>query len=335
MLKLYLAVGLLIALACIQPVSAVPGPGVGQCDIYRHDDVVAIVAVIAGGDHETWSNLPGCGVARSNTQVFQWVGQYSGPPVLAGAVLTWGPGATFVGCTLSAVTSVNVAGAGGTSSTSTATLTMTSNECRGGIGFTINIGAGVYVWNAIHHINIRVEQPNFSFLCGATETTVNAYTPAQTCMEPQINNLNYLCAATLAVPDSFSESATTCNAPPTGDINFTAGELNFTFPSELAIQLCGPDFIDTGVCSPVEMHGEIDQTGNISLLFPLIIFLLIIIWAEATKDIALYLIAFAVGGAVIIGLWPEIEGMRIILISIVLFLVWRMYQIKTDPGDNE
>jgi hypothetical protein len=184
------------------------------CQYYWHQNVTASLGLVAAGENELWSEHPGCGVAKSSTQSFIWTATFTGPIIVGAATTTWNVGVAFTGCTLGTI-GVNTATLAATTiSTAVAILTMTSNECRGSVQFRNVIGAPpVYDFRVNIPFNIRVEQPNIFFECAATQTTVNAYTPAQTCLDPQVNNFNYLCDAPAVAPDAFNPASTTCNDP--------------------------------------------------------------------------------------------------------------------------
>lgn len=209
-----ISISILFFSLCSINVSSAPSGGASDCEFYSHQTVVAVVAVVNAGENELYSYLPGCGIARSNTQVFRWTAQWAGPIALVAGTITWAA-TTFSGCTIGAITVNQATLASVSGSTAYADITMTSNECHGSIQFrAILAAATVYDWRVDIPINIRVEQPNYSFLCAAPQKTANAYTPAtDTCIDPQINNYNFLCAATSAVPSAFNEAATTCNPP--------------------------------------------------------------------------------------------------------------------------
>lgn len=226
-MKSLLIVTLLI-IASIPTVQSLPGPAAGQCDLYHHQAVAAVVGLVTAGDNEAWSTTPGCGTARSPTQVLQWVGQYSGPVILAvGASITWS-GTLFSGCTISSFTTTSTPlSLAGATSVSGATITMTSNECRGVIQVAVVIPA-VYTWFGTFPINIIVpSQSAYSFLCDATETTANAQDPdSASCTTPNMNN------AVDITDDSTDDDILTTTG---GDITVNVAE-NVTVNDNVTVQ---------------------------------------------------------------------------------------------------
>lgn len=377
--------------------TATPGPAAGDCDIYRHQSVTQVLGTVNTGDNEAWANNPGCGIAKSPTEVLEWAGGYSAPVFLGVGTAAWA-GSGFGGCTLSAITATNNILASVTGGSAHATLTMTSAECHGLITLTLSI-APAYVFTAEFPVNVRVEQPNYSYFCGATGVAETAFSPSATsCNIPVLQNANldYICAATGAAPSALNLATTACNTQhliidsmPTVNIagslttsiaswpglsvgitswpslniasmptltvndqvhildsvtlhhildsgtltvngiavNQTVGNVTVSFPRELALQICGPNFINTSVCSPVEVNANatVDGTHNISMLFPFLIFLLLIVWAEISRQFELYIIAVVVGMLAVITLWTEIVGMRLVLLAILVFLCFRGY----------
>lgn len=195
----------LSSLLIIPIAEAVPGPAAGECDVYRHQSVVAIVGVIATGDNEVWGNIPGCGIARSSTQILTFVGEYNGPVFLAAATVTWSSFA-FSGCSLSGFITTNNLGVGGSNSVTRATVTMTSNECRGVIQVIVNIAAG-YTWVTLFPIDIRVEQPPYLYMCDATGLDADNYSPTTICESPSIRN--YICDATITTTEPIPKTECT------------------------------------------------------------------------------------------------------------------------------
>lgn len=66
---------------------------------------------------------------------------------------------------------------------------------------------------------------------------------------------------------------------------------------------------------------EILQSFN--FIAPLLFFVLILIWAETTKEYLIYLLAIVVGGTATVSIWSEIESLRFVVIVIILLLVVR------------
>src|SRR5690349_18649208 len=100
----------------------------GDCYGYYHQTVLQVLTLgngVGAGDVEVWSQQPGCGAARSPTQVLQWVGRAVGPVAIGTAAVT--PTWTFSGvsgCTISTpvVITDNLAAVLGTSATATVTM---------------------------------------------------------------------------------------------------------------------------------------------------------------------------------------------------------------------
>lgn len=182
----------LILAAILPSVGATPSPQGSACDFYDHQAVIQVAGVIGVGDNEVRSSRPGCGIARSPTEVFLWTAHWNGPAILGAATtVTWTP-SSFSGCTLTTPTVVNALFAAASSSGAFATLTMTSNECRGLVTFTITLQVAavtVYQWTSAIDIHVAVpSQAVYNFLCDSTGTTTNAADPdGSTCNTPDIN----------------------------------------------------------------------------------------------------------------------------------------------------
>lgn len=241
----------------------------GGCDDGpRTKTIPAVAGVVAAGPAAAWASPLSCAVAHSATQVLQWTGTYTGPAFVVAPTVTWSTAMT--GCTASAVTVVNFNDATGSDSIAAATITMTSTECRGtfSVAVTATVMGATGSFHALFPVNIRVEQPNFMFLCNATEATANAYAPGTaTCQEPQLNNLNYQCAATGAAPDAFSESTTTCLTP---DMTLTVSGIPDTQQEIQAIADALSAGIDVTICPQIApcyqvLSGAIDTTTNITI----------------------------------------------------------------------
>lgn len=194
--------------------------GGGDCGGYYHQSIVQATGVISAGDIELWSTVPLCNDAHSNTQVFQWAGRMSGPPILtatspSGANFAWSiTGAT--GCTVGTITNLIDSFAAASGLSGTATITLTANECRFLATFTLTLQvAAVTVFQTRQSFahNIDTTGVQTVFACGAPEVVANSITPSGTaCDTPQNNNLEFLCAATGASAESFAETQT-CSPP--------------------------------------------------------------------------------------------------------------------------
>lgn len=184
-----------------------------SCGTDLFANVARITSVIDVGVNIWHSSNPGCGVARTDTSVLTWVGNYNGPIVLgAGNVVatTWSfsSGGGLVGCTVSdQVNSMDTLG--GIYSTSYAKITMTSDHCRGLMSFSIAISFAssvLYVWRAVAPIDIRVMEAPVSYLCAATGGVPDAYSPtSSTCNAPTLNTVQ---SGTLNVAQSGSWTIT-------------------------------------------------------------------------------------------------------------------------------
>lgn len=273
---------IVILVLCIIPsCNSLPGPAVGECDMYRHQAVAAVVGLITAGDNEAWSVNPGCGVARSNTQVFQWVGQYSGPIILApGATIAWSASA-FAGCTVSSFTTVSSMGGAGATSVSTATITMTSNECKGLIQIGVTIPT-LYTWFGTFPINIIVpSQSIYVFDCEATGVTSNAVDPDSSSCNDNLHIVDIS-------DDSTNDGMLTVPTPSMSDVNVSNNvtvHSNVTVNENVTVQSGG--------------NQTQSEEFDIPLYYLLLSLGLVLIWLGENR-----------------GLWgPKVFGGLIILVS--------------------
>lgn len=321
-MKLLLALLLLASVA----VCYVPSAAADDCiDGPRSGNLAAVLGVVVAGAVATYGTPLSCATAHSPTQVLQWTGEYHGPGFLVAPTFTWAT--AVVGCTASAITAVNSNNAGGSHSIAAATITMTSTECRGTFSFLVTATAGGLVasFPSLFTVNIRVEQPNYSYWCAATGTTANAYAPGtQTCQQP-----------TVAVAQSGDWTVTL--DPITGTIALTG------IPDTQAELLVIADAIRALQNQTLMFNGtaNVNNTSNFSteiieavtLFTPILIFVALVIWAEITGEFLLYVTCWVLNGVLLVGLWPGITNtVRTVLVLVNLFLILRIWQCDRSMG---
>lgn len=85
---------------------------------------------------------------------------------------------------------------------------------------------------------------------------------------------------------------------------------------------------------------ETDQSGtneilqSFNFIAPLLFFVLILIWAETTKEYLIYLLAVVVGATATVSIWSEIESLRFVVIVIILLLVVRGIHFYSRANSN-
>lgn len=62
-----------------------------------------------------------------------------------------------------------------------------------------------------------------------------------------------------------------------------------------------------------DMVNEMLETVNVIL--PLVAFILVIIWAEITRELFVYILAIITGAVAIVALWPDVVALRLILVA--------------------
>lgn len=60
-------------------------------------------------------------------------------------------------------------------------------------------------------------------------------------------------------------------------------------------------------------------------LAPLLLFLLVVIWAEITREPLVYALAVVVGGIAVVAIWSEIASLRLALIGVITLVAMRGY----------
>jgi hypothetical protein len=76
-------------------------------------------------------------------------------------------------------------------------------------------------------------------------------------------------------------------------------------------------------------------SDTVTILVPLLLVLLLVIWAERTKNPILYLLAIMTLVATIVGLWDGLAGYRTSLVVVLAFLAFRLYLTAKDVNALE
>lgn len=68
---------------------------------------------------------------------------------------------------------------------------------------------------------------------------------------------------------------------------------------------------------------------------PFIALILVVIWAEVTREILIYALGIIVAGVAMVAIWTEIESLRIVIGAVALFLAVRGFTEYKETNANE
>ena len=178
-------------------------------------------------------------------------------------------------------------------------------------------------------------QDNLMRFCNASELTTDTahpdtgsvlYPKRNPCTTPSVN-----------VPDIAAEidelRDNLCR--PTGN----HGHCSLDIHGGLDIAQDGPWTVDI---PPITIsNASINNTStnnaealDLDIVFPLLLFLALIIWAEAKREPLLYVLAILAGVIAVVGLSVAFET-RSILVAIVIFLAWRLFIVRKEIMEQD
>lgn len=81
---------------------------------------------------------------------------------------------------------------------------------------------------------------------------------------------------------------------------------------------------------------ESEFLEGITVLMPFIILILLVIWAEGSRELLVYIAAVAMGALMMLSLWSELEGLRLIMTAIIILVAYRGFvAAKEEMERNE
>lgn len=94
------------------------------------------------------------------------------------------------------------------------------------------------------------------------------------------------------------------------------------------------DLTGQGTTEPViDMVNELLEVVNLTL--PIVFLILILVWAEISKEWLVYVLALVTATVAVINVWTEIESLRILLIAAAVLIFVRGYAVWEDWKESE
>lgn len=144
-----------------------------------------------------------------------------------------------------------------------------------------------------------------------------------------------------AAAGSFTLDTDVVSILPGDDLSFSLALTGTVLTRNARLSFTMDGYKNASVITNVVTDPVVDMTNEllevVNLIAPIIFMLLLLIWAEMSKEWLIHILAALAGSIAVAAVWTEIESLRILLVATTLLIVARgyfTYRTENDERDE-